>query len=151
MPSEPELLADVAATHALAARLAAELGPGDALGLVGDLGAGKTEFTRGLLSALGAPAGLRVASPSYLLLNLYAGGRLPVAHFDAYFMDGPDDLLRAGLPELLASGHLAVVEWADRVEQVMPAHTRWLTLEAGAGQSERRARLGLSRPGEASP
>ena len=146
-----EALADVTATHALASRLAAAARPGDVLALVGDLGAGKTEFTRGLVAALGAPPAVRVVSPSYLLLNLYVGGRIPVAHFDAYFMQGPDDLLRAGLPELLAEGHLVVVEWADRVVEALPAHTRWLTLAYGAGPGERRATLADAPAGALPP
>jgi tRNA threonylcarbamoyladenosine biosynthesis protein TsaE len=149
MPSE--LLTDVDATHALARRLADQLQAGDVLALVGDLGAGKTEFTRGLVTALGVPASTRVVSPSYVLLNLYAGGRLPVAHFDAYFMDEPDDLLRAGLPELLASGHVAVVEWADRVAEVLPEHTRWLTLELGETPEQRRATEGRPRAEHETP
>jgi len=144
MPSE-HLLPDVAATHALAASLARELRAGDLVALCGDLGAGKTEFTRGLAEALGVPASVPVCSPSYLLLNLYPGGRLPIAHFDAYFMHAPDDLERAGLHDLLASGHLVVVEWADRVAEVLPAEARWIELlPEGTG---RRARCG--RPTEA--
>lgn len=148
MPSDPagpatmvEELPDVGATHALAARLARRLGPGDVLALVGDLGAGKTELTRGLAAALGLPPGERVLSPSYMLLQVHAGGRVPLAHFDAYFMEGPDDLLRAGFPELLEQGHLVVVEWADRVAPVLPPRTLWLTLEHAGAPGARRARL----------
>lgn len=135
-------LPDVTATHALAARVASGLGPGDVVGLVGDLGAGKTEWTRGLARALDLPDSVRVTSPSYLLLNVYEGGRQALAHFDAYFMDGPDDLLRAGLDDLRATGHVVVVEWADRVAEVLPEDTVWLLLEAGSGPDARRARLG---------
>ncbi|MFT7464580.1 MAG: tRNA threonylcarbamoyladenosine biosynthesis protein TsaE [Pseudohongiellaceae bacterium] len=137
-----ELLPDVAATHALAARLAAELRPGDVLALVGDLGAGKTEFTRGLGLALGLPPEVAVCSPSYLLLNLYDGGRLPLAHVDAYFMEGPDDLERAGLADLLADGWVMVVEWAERVAEALPAHTRWIQLSPGPQPESRLATLG---------
>src|SRR5262245_38332768 len=122
MPSERSVpLPDVAATHRLAAQVAETLGPGGVLALTGELGAGKTELTRGLARALGVPGSVPVCSPSYLLLNLYRGGRLPLAHFDAYFMQGADDLERAGLAELLAEGWVAVVEWADRVAPALPA------------------------------
>jgi tRNA threonylcarbamoyladenosine biosynthesis protein TsaE len=134
-------LADLAATHALAARLAAELRPGDVLALTGELGAGKTEFTRGLAHALGVPSEAGVASPSYLLLNVYRGGRLPIAHFDAYFMRSGDDLERAGLPEAMREGCLIVIEWADRVEASVPRHARWLELRAGDTPDARSARL----------
>ena len=139
-------LPDVAATHRLAAELAAGLRAGEVLALVGDLGAGKTELVRGLVAALGAPADTPVCSPSFVLLNLYPGGRLPVAHYDACFMDGTDDLERAGLFDLLRQGWVAAIEWADRVGEALPPGTRWVTLEpAGADVGARRARVS-SRP-----
>ncbi len=140
MPSE--LLDDVAATHALAARLASELKPGDVLALVGDLGAGKTELTRGLGLALELPPDVPVCSPSYLLLNLYSGGRLPLAHVDGYFMENSDDLERAGLADLLAEGWVVVVEWAERVADALPQHTRWVHLSPGPESGSRRVTLG---------
>lgn len=148
MSSERSLpLPDLAATHRLARQLAGELGPGDVLALTGELGAGKTEFTRGLALALDVPDSVPVCSPSYLLLNVYRGGRLPLAHFDAYFMQGSDDLERAGLAELLAEGCVAVVEWADRVGAALPAGALWLALEPGnTGPGSRRARIGPRAP-----
>ncbi len=142
MPSERlHDLADIAATHALAAQLAAELGEGGAIGLVGELGAGKTEFVRGLAAALGVPEEGGVCSPSYLLLNLYEG-RKTVAHYDAYFMEGIDDIERAGLNEHLKQGAVVVVEWADRVQAALPDDTRWVHLGSGAaGPGSRRARV----------
>lgn len=143
-------LADVAATHTLAVELAADLGPGDVLALVGELGAGKTELVRGLARALSVPPDVTVHSPSYLLLNVYRGGRLPLAHFDAYFMASADDLERAGLADLRADGFAIVIEWADRVRDALPENARWVQLEPGAfGEDSRRALL--SGPGEASP
>ncbi len=153
--SGTRLLPDTAATHALAADLARRLVAGDVLALVGDLGAGKTEFTRGLAAALGVPAEAGVCSPSYLGLNVYLGGRVTLAHFDAYFLGDADDLQRAGLPDVRRQGAIAVVEWADRVSGALPADTLWLelTLPEGAGPHEtaRRAhwRRGAPPDGEA--
>lgn len=141
MPSERVLLPDIAATHRLARRIADDLQPRSVVALEGELGAGKTELTKGLAQALGVPAA-KVCSPSYLLLNLYRGGRLPLAHFDAYFMQGADDLERAGLAELLAQGWVAVVEWADRVAAALPADALWVALEPGeTGAGSRVAQL----------
>ena len=134
-------LPDVAATHALAARLAGALGPGDVLALVGSLGAGKTEFTRGLARALGVSDDAPVCSPTYLLLNVYRGGRLPCAHFDAYLMDSEDDLERAGFDDLRRDGHVVVIEWADRVPEALPPETLWIHLEPAEDGAGRVARL----------
>ena len=138
--SEPnsERVRGVGAMHELASRVAAGLEPGMVVGLVGELGAGQTELTRGLVRALGVPADQSVCSPSYLLLNLYEGGRIPVAHFDAYFMAGPDDLERAGFADLRRSGYLVVIEWADRVTQAVPEETLWIQIELEEDQDERR-------------
>jgi tRNA threonylcarbamoyladenosine biosynthesis protein TsaE len=154
MSSEPRPVAlpDVRATHALAAELAAALRPGDVLALVGELGAGKTELVRGLVAALGAPAGTPVCSPSFMLLNQYPGGRLPVAHYDAYFMDSSDDLERAGLSDLRRQGWAVVVEWADRVAEALPADARWVQLESVPGdEGARRAQLRDGPPREGAP
>ena len=137
----PRRLPDVAATHAFAGEVAAELeaGPARVVGLVGDLGAGKTEFVRGLARALGLPASEPIASPSYLLLDVHRGGRRPLAHYDAYFMQSADDIERAGLSELLREGCVVAVEWAERVAEALPANTLWIELaEAGDGHVARR-------------
>lgn len=152
MPSEAtRLLPDLAATHALAAELARGLQAGDVLALVGDLGAGKTELVRGLAAALGCPPDTPVCSPSFLLLNVYRGGRLPLAHYDACFMESDDDLERAGLSELLACGAVAVVEWADRVPGALPAHAQWLALEPVPGHEGARLVRRLPGPPGAPP
>lgn len=138
-PGERLSLDSVDDTHALAARLAAAARPGDVLALVGELGSGKTELTRGLARALGVGPDVPITSPSFTLLDLVPGGRLPLAHFDAYFMADTDDLERAGFLDLLRQGCLVVVEWADRVADALPADALWLLLEHGDVPSRRRA------------
>jgi len=128
MSSDVRELPDVAATHAFAAECARRARPGGVHALVGELGAGKTEWTRGFARALGVPDAIVVCSPSYLLLNLYEADGRRIAHFDAYFMAGGDDLQRAGLDELRAEGAFVVVEWADRVADVLPADAVWIEL-----------------------
>ncbi len=141
MTSETLQLADVAATHALARQWAERAGPGQVIALVGDLGAGKTEFTRGFAKALEVPAAVAICSPTYLLLNLYEGGRRPLAHFDAYLMEAEDDLERAGFDDLRRDGYVILIEWADRVVDALPADTVWITLEQGDGPDQRSAEV----------
>ena len=111
-------LADAPATEAAGARLAAELHGGDAIALVGELGAGKTTFVRGLVAALGAGD---AHSPTFALVHEYAGGRLIVWHADLYRIERETELPELGLDDLVGDPRgIAIVEWADRFA-VMPA------------------------------
>lgn len=95
-------------------RLLGELLPDSALLLLtGDLGTGKTCLTQGIARGLGVPEDEAVTSPSYTLMNQYAG-RVPLFHFDLYRLGGTDDLLDLGFEEYLAGTGVTVVEWADR-------------------------------------
>jgi tRNA threonylcarbamoyladenosine biosynthesis protein TsaE len=107
-------------TEAIAADLARTLRGGECVALYGDLGAGKTQFVRGLVRGLGGNPHA-VSSPTFVLLNVYDSGRLIVFHLDAYRVHGPEDFESIGFTELLDQGGVVVVEWADRVEALLPA------------------------------
>lgn len=132
----------VAETEAVAARLAAELTGGACIALDGELGAGKTQFVRGLVRALGGPAGA-VCSPTFVLLNVYPGGRLTVYHLDAYRAAGAEDLEAIGFSELLEQDGVVVVEWARRIESLLPKNCLRVSIEA-IGPTARR--LEITRP-----
>ena len=100
-------------TRAIAARVAAALTPGAVLLLSGDLGAGKTAFTKGLAEGLGIDPG-EVTSPTFTLVHEYRGGRLPLIHVDLYRLDRVD-LDDIGLDQDLAAGGVTAVEWAERL------------------------------------
>lgn len=124
----PVWVSSAAEMVALGREIAAELSGGEVMGLVGDLGAGKTHLVRGILEGLGGsdPA----ASPTFSLVHEHADGRLPVAHFDFYRMKSADEALGMGWDEYLASGSVLLVEWADRFDgALMPEDTRWLVLK----------------------
>ncbi len=109
---------DDAALRALAARLVPELLAGDVIALEGDLGAGKTTFSRGLIEAY---AGISdVPSPTYTLVQTYEGGPLTIWHFDLYRLTNPEDLQELGWDETAAG--IALVEWPDRAGSHLP---RW--------------------------
>ena len=109
----------VGETESIAAELARTLTGGDVIALYGDLGAGKTQFTRGLVLGLGGD-GHDVSSPTFVLLNVYDTSRLKVFHLDAYRVTGPDDFDAIGFSELLEQEGVVVVEWPARVEDLLP-------------------------------
>lgn len=111
-------------TIQLAAGLAKEMHPGDVIALEGDLGAGKTQFARGLVQGLGGD-GRAVSSPTFVLMNIYDTPTLKVYHLDAYRVGGEEDLEAIGFPELLEQGGLVVVEWWQRVAGILP-EDKWL-------------------------
>lgn len=102
-------------TRAIAAHLAGTLNAGDVLLLSGDLGAGKTAFTRGLAEGLGIDAN-EVTSPTFTLVHEYRGGRLPLVHVDLYRLDRID-LDEIGLDQDLAAKGVVAIEWADRLSR----------------------------------
>ncbi len=107
------------ATEQIAAGLAGQLGPGSCLCLIGQLGAGKTAFVRGLARGLGVDDPRIVSSPTYVLCQEYPC-RVPLYHLDVYRMGEPDaELVDLGFEEMLAEGVVAM-EWADRIEDVLP-------------------------------
>ena len=99
-------------TEALARELAQTLNPGDVLALEGDLGAGKTAFTRGLAAGLGYTG--RVTSPTFTVVNEYIGGRLPLVHFDLYRLTSPEELFDIGWEDYLDRGGVCCVEWSQQ-------------------------------------
>jgi tRNA threonylcarbamoyladenosine biosynthesis protein TsaE len=131
----------VAQTEAIAAKVVAGLRGGECIALHGDLGAGKTQFTRGIVTALGGNP-LAVCSPTFVLLNVYKTARFDVFHLDAYRVCGPEELEAIGFTELLGQGGVVIVEWAERIAALLPkdhlsirltatgVRTRKITVEA---------------------
>ena len=104
-------------TEDLGAKLAEILSPGTVLAYEGDLGAGKTAFTRGLARGLGYTQ--PVTSPTYTIVNEYLGGRLPLFHFDMYRLSSSDDLWDIGWEDYLERGGICAVEWSENVADAM--------------------------------
>jgi tRNA threonylcarbamoyladenosine biosynthesis protein TsaE len=126
----------VAQTEAVAAQLAKTFIGGECVALDGPLGAGKTQFVRGLAAALGADP-RAVSSPTFVLLNIYRGGRVPLFHLDAYRVAGGEDFESIGFSELLEQNGVVVVEWASRVAKILPGSRINVSIEV-TGKSDRR-------------
>jgi tRNA threonylcarbamoyladenosine biosynthesis protein TsaE len=127
-------------TESIGADIAKSLSGGECIALDGPLGAGKTQFVRGLATALGANP-RAVSSPTFMLLNIYRGGRLTVFHLDAYRVTGPEDFEGIGFGELLEQGGVVVVEWASRIAEILPAKRINIAIEV-LGESERQITIG---------
>jgi tRNA threonylcarbamoyladenosine biosynthesis protein TsaE len=117
--AEIHLCAVPADTEALAAALAPRLKAGDVILLQGELGAGKTCFTRGLARALGHPE--TVLSPTFQLLREHRGGLLDLFHIDLYRLNGPAEAASLGLEEVFDGSGVSVVEWPERLGALAPA------------------------------
>jgi tRNA threonylcarbamoyl adenosine modification protein YjeE len=138
-------LPDLAATRALAQRVAARLAPGSVVLLEGDLGAGKSAFARAVIHALaGSP--VTVPSPTFTLLQTYALPALEVAHSDLYRLADPGEIAELGLEECWRHGAL-LVEWPDRAAALWPAECLEVALAAAPGGSEEARSVTLSGRG----
>ena len=128
-------LADTDATTRAGAHLASLVQGGDAIALVGDLGAGKTTFVAGLVAALGGPP---AASPTFSLVNEYRGGRLVVWHVDLYRLEREAEVLELGLDDVLGDRRgLALVEWADKFDVMPRDHLRLELAHVAGGRTLR--------------
>ena len=123
-------------TEALGFRLGQLIQPGAVIAYTGDLGAGKTAFTRGLARGLGIPD--RVTSPTFTIVNEYEGGRLPLFHFDMYRLGSSDELFDIGWEDYLARGGVCAVEWSENVAEALPEDTVWVDIRRLEGEDNGR-------------
>ncbi len=122
-----------AETQDFARSFAKEIKPGAVLALKGDLGAGKTEFVKGLVAALKGAA--VVTSPTFTIIHEYSQGRLPVYHFDFFRLRDRQDADRLGLDEYFFGDGVSVIEWADRFPELIPEQARWIDFEIKSGNT----------------
>ncbi len=107
---------------------------GAVFALVGDLGAGKTIFSKGFAEGLGIAE--QVASPTFTLVNEYHEGRLPFFHFDIYRIEEGEELEAIGFDEYLYGEGVTLVEWANRVPELLPPETVWIQIEKDYARGE---------------
>jgi tRNA threonylcarbamoyladenosine biosynthesis protein TsaE len=111
-------------TQSLGAQLGAIVQAGDVLALVGDLGAGKTNFAQGLARGLGVTED--VNSPTFILANEYYSGRVPMYHVDAYRVQDAAEAEGFGLDDYLNDDGVTVIEWAERIRAALPPDVLWI-------------------------
>lgn len=116
-------------------KLADELKEGDVLGLIGDLGTGKTTLTKYIAEGLGITE--TITSPTFTIVNEYHSGRLPLFHFDAYRLEAAGDAFEVGMEEYFDRGGISIIEWADMVAEVLPEDAKLILMEYGEEEGER--------------
>ncbi|KNY27142.1 tRNA (adenosine(37)-N6)-threonylcarbamoyltransferase complex ATPase subunit type 1 TsaE [Pseudobacteroides cellulosolvens] len=113
-------------TCALGRKLGELLKAGDVVCLVGDLGTGKTAFTKGIAEALGVSG--YITSPTFTFVNEYQG-QIPMFHFDVYRIGEPEDLFEIGFEEYLEQDAVVVIEWADMIKDILPSEYIWVEIK----------------------
>lgn len=122
-------------TELIASALAKKLLGGEVIAFRGDLGAGKTCFTRGLAEGLGYTG--EVTSPTFALINEYIGGRLPLFHYDMYRISEWEELYSCGFFDYLEAGGVIAAEWSENIEAALPEDTVYVEMEK-IGESSRK-------------
>ena len=114
-------------TEAIGRQFAKELNAGSILALKGELGTGKTQFTKGLVAGLEGT--VLVTSPTFTIIHEYPGGRLPVYHFDFFRLEDRESVAQLGLDDYFFGDGVSVIEWADRFPELIPKQARWILFE----------------------
>ena len=133
-------------TQRLAQQLSSQLKGGEVLALVGELGAGKTEFTKGLAKAFGVKQA--ITSPTFVLMKVYEGKRkkekgkrtedVRLVHIDCYRLQSPEELVDIGAAEYFGQKDtVVIIEWADRVKKILPRQVVWVKFKLGKKGNER--------------
>lgn len=119
-------------TIQLGKKIAKTLKVGQVIGLVGELGAGKTQFVKGLAKGLGLKN--NITSPTFVLLRNYESVKL--VHIDCYRLNNSDELLELGFEELIKD-NIIVIEWADKIRSILPKDTHWVKFKVGKKENQR--------------
>lgn len=104
-------------TFRLGFQMAEKAAPGDVIALLGDLGVGKTVFTKGFAAGLGIQED--ISSPTFTILQLYEEGRLPLYHFDVYRIGDPEEMMEVGWDDYIYGNGVCLIEWANLIEDLM--------------------------------
>ncbi len=114
-------------TKIFANKVANVLEPGDVVALIGELGTGKTTFTKYLAKALGSTE--RITSPTFTIVQEYKSGSIPIFHFDVYRISNVEEMYDIGYEEYFYGNGISVIEWANIVEEILPERTKTISIE----------------------
>ena len=114
-------------TYELGVKMGRDAAAGQVYTLIGDLGVGKTVFTKGLAAGLGI--GEPVCSPTFTIVQIYEEGRLPFYHFDVYRIGDVEEMEEIGFEDYIYGGGVSLIEWADLIEEILPEHYTQIRIE----------------------
>lgn len=129
------IIRDEKDTMAFATKLAKESKKGDIIALVGNLGTGKTTFSKYFAKALGIDS--TITSPTFTIVQEYREGRMPLYHFDVYRISSIEEMYQIGYEEYFFGDGVCIVEWADMIEEIIPENAKIIFIEYGENQGER--------------
>ena len=118
--------------------------PGQVFALIGDLGVGKTVFTKGFAEGLGIEE--PVSSPTFTILQIYEEGRLPLYHFDVYRIEEPEEMEEVGFDDYVYGDGVCLIEWAGRIEEILSEETIWIKIEKDLEKGLDYRRITVVRP-----
>jgi tRNA threonylcarbamoyladenosine biosynthesis protein TsaE len=121
-----------AETEEIGRQHARELQAGSILALKGELGSGKTQFTKGVAVGLGSAT--EVTSPTFTIIHEYSGGRLPVYHFDFFRLEDQQAAAQLGLDDYFFGDGVSIIEWADRFPELIPKEAKWIAFRMKSEQ-----------------
>ena len=131
-------------TYEAGQKLAARAAAGEIYALNGDLGVGKTVFTKGFAAGLGITE--PVSSPTFTILQIYEEGRLPLYHFDVYRIEEPEEMEEVGLDEYLFGEGVCLIEWAEQIRELLPENTVQVTIEKDLSRGLDYRRITIGEP-----
>ena len=114
-------------TFDIGVRLGREAKPGDVITLYADMGCGKTVLAQGIAKGLGIDE--HVNSPTFTIVQVYEGGRLPFYHFDVYRIEDPEEMQEVGFDDYIFGQGVCMIEWAELIEDILPDSVRRITIE----------------------
>ena len=119
-------------TYDLGKKMAADAFPGQIITLDGELGCGKTVFTKGFAAGLGITEA--VTSPTFTIVQEYESGRLALYHFDVYRIDDPDEMYEIGFDDYLFGKGVCIIEWAEKVKELLPENVIRIVIKKDGGE-----------------
>ncbi len=129
-------------TFDIGVQLGQDAKPGDVITLYADMGCGKTVLAQGIAKGLGIDE--HVNSPTFTIVQVYGGGRLPFYHFDVYRIEDPEEMQEVGFDDYIFGQGVCMIEWAELIEDILPDNAKRITIEKDPDKGNDYRRIKIS-------